>query len=104
MYIFKSLPSLLVSVLIQYRGTRISQASLTKSNWWLTISQPSGRKENNLQREEDDVDSSSYLKKIEYPVHKKDWTLSIHQPGVWKHRLPQEEREDKRTGKQLDMA
>ncbi len=54
--------SLLVSLLlIHYRDTRISEASLTKSYWWLTTSQRRCGK-NNLQREEDDADSCSYLK------------------------------------------
>lgn len=97
-------PFLVSLLLIHHRDTRISEASLTKSYWWLTTSQRRCGK-NNLQREEDDADSCSYLKdkawggcwdhqrggdqkkkrkkdKIEYPMHQKDWTLSIHQPGV----------------------
>ncbi len=116
--------SLLVSLLlIHYRDTRISEASLTKSYWWLTTSQRRCGK-NNLQREEDDADSCSYLKdkaRVGCRDHqrggdkKKRTRLNTHctrKIGHFlftnleskKHRLPQEDQADKRMVEQHSMV
>lgn len=104
--IFTLLPSLLVFFWFTTAILKpVKHRSLNHTDGLQQVRGGVGRKKNNLQREDDDADSCFPLKdkarrgcrdhqsgrkrdgekkdKIEYPVHQKDWTHSIHQPGAW---------------------